>query len=69
MSYVNPNKRYQFSYEFHGYQWAFEVPASSEAEAKARLLKIADAKYNGEIVMQVGIATGPISGFLARLGL
>jgi len=38
---------YLFSYQHHDVTWTVEVPATSEEDARARLQKYADAKYEG----------------------
>jgi hypothetical protein len=39
---------FHFSYDFDGKSYAFHVPARSEAEAHARMKKIALARYDGQ---------------------
>lgn len=39
---------YHFEYDFDGATYAFDVPARSEAEAHARMKKIALARYLGQ---------------------
>lgn len=39
---------FHFSYTFEGKEYAFDIPARSAAEAKARLSKIALARYDGQ---------------------
>jgi hypothetical protein len=40
-------KTYLFSYEHDGITWTVEVPATSPEDARARLQKYPDAKYEG----------------------
>lgn len=40
--------RFHFEYDFEGKTYAFDVPARSEAEAYARMKKIALARYVGQ---------------------
>ena len=40
-------KTYLFSYQHNDVTWTVEVPAASEEDARARLQKYADAKYEG----------------------
>jgi hypothetical protein len=40
-------KTYLFSYEHEGMTWTVEVPATSSEDARARLQKYPDAKYEG----------------------
>lgn len=42
-------RRFLFEYPFDGGEYALEIPADDEAEAKARLKAIPWAKYKGEI--------------------
>lgn len=60
---------YLFSYEFQGSRWSLEIPATSAAEAQARLDRMAAARYDGEVHMSIRIPTGPVERLLARLGL
>lgn len=58
-----------FSYAFQGDRYSLEVPARSETEAKFRVSSMANADLDGVIKMKTGSATGPLSRWLARLGL
>ncbi len=42
-------RRFLFEYPFDGGQYGFEIIAADEAEAKARLMALPWAKYQGEI--------------------
>lgn len=43
-------KIYAFDYEHEGATWAIRFAASSPDDARARLHKIASAKFGGEVV-------------------
>lgn len=46
-------KTYLFSYSHAGDNWVFEIQANSEADAKARLSKLATAQLEGELLAKV----------------
>ena len=46
---------YLFSYHHNGARWGIEIPATSPEDAKARLSKIALAKFDGELVMTIPV--------------
>lgn len=52
---VDKFKKYLFSYEHNGAKWAFDIEATSPADAKARQEKIASANYDGELMASVYI--------------
>lgn len=56
-------KTYLFSYRHDGAEWAVEIQAASEADAKARVAKLAYASYDGELVAKVPASLG----FIPRL--
>lgn len=60
---------YLFSYDFRGEKYSLEVPAASSAEAQHRVSIMANAKFDGVVKMKIGNATGPVSRWLAKLGL
>lgn len=60
-------KRYLFEYRYEDAEWALEIPARSEAEARARLKVLPWAQYRGEAVMTVRIPHTPVSGALNRI--
>lgn len=57
---------YLFSYEFKGARWSFEIPALSEAEAKLRLQKMAEAQYDGVLQFRIPVPAS-LSFWAARL--
>ena len=48
-------RTYLFEYEHEGARWAVDIPATSLADAKARLAKIADARYDGVLMASVPV--------------
>lgn len=48
-------KTYLFRYQHNGAAWGFEVKATSPEDAKARLSKIANARYDGVLVMSIPV--------------
>jgi hypothetical protein len=48
-----------FSYRHEGSEWLLEIEASSEADAKARLARLAFASYDGVLVTKVPAVFGP----------
>lgn len=46
-------KTYLYSYGFQGQRWNFEVKAASQPESMARLKHIANADYDGELMISV----------------
>ena len=57
-------KTYLFSYRHNGAEWNFEIQAASEADAKARLAKLANARYDGELVTKVPVSLGLVPKLL-----
>lgn len=51
-------KTYLFSYRHDGAEWALEIQATSEADAKARVAKLAYATYDGELVAKIPATLG-----------
>lgn len=56
-------KTYLFSYRHNGAEWNFEIQATSEADAKARVAKLAYASYDGELIAKIPASLG----FIPRL--
>lgn len=61
---MNEFKTYLFSYSHNGKRWGFELPATSQEDAKVRLSKIANAQLDGELVASIPLPGG---GLLHRL--
>lgn len=59
-------RTYLFSYEHNGARWGFEVMAPDPDDAKCRLAKIANAKFDGELMASIPVSAG-IVGFVRRL--
>ncbi len=57
-------KKYLFSYGHNGKQWGFDIPATSEQDARARLAKMQFAHYDGELVLTIPV---PAAGWMLRL--
>lgn len=62
-------REFLFSYEFQGSRYSLTIPARTLAEALGRLEKMADARYDGEVFLTIGVPTGWVGRLLARLGL
>lgn len=59
-------KTYLFSYHYRGAWYSLEIPACSEEEAKDRLIAVAKAQYDGELMYSIP-AYLPGAGIFARL--
>lgn len=53
-------KTYLFTYRHDGAEWVFEVRATNEADARARVTKMAYATLDGELVAKVPASFGLI---------
>lgn len=62
-------KAYLFSYEHRGAKWAFDIKATSPEDAKFRLAKIAQARYDGELVFEICVQDLRLNRILRWLGL
>ncbi len=60
-------KRYLFEYRYDDAEWALEIPARSEAEARERLKVLPWAQYRGEAVVTVRIPGAPVIGLMSRI--
>lgn len=52
------NKSFLFEYEHNGAKWAFHIYADDVDDARARLRKIAHAKYLGSDVTKIPLVPG-----------
>lgn len=59
--------KYLFSYRHDGSEWMFEVEASSEADARARVAKMAYATLEGETVAKVPATLGLIPRLIVSM--
>ena len=50
-----------FTYRHDGSEWLLEIKANSEADAKARLARLAYASYDGVLIAKVPAALGPLA--------
>lgn len=50
-----------FSYRHDGSEWMLEIKATDEADAKARLARLAFASYDGVLVANIPAALGPLA--------
>lgn len=50
-----------FSYRYEGSEWILEIKAADEADAKARLGRLAFASYDGVLVAKIPAAIGPLA--------
>jgi hypothetical protein len=57
-------KTYLFSYEYRGKKWPSTSRQQALKDAKDRLVRIARASYDGELVASFSV---PLVGFVARL--
>jgi len=65
---IDPSYRtYLFSYNHAGATWVFEVRATDEADAKARLSKIAAANFDGELLLKVPLSSWPFGRIAAAI--
>ncbi len=51
-------KTHLFRYEHNGARWSIEIPASSEQDARARLVKLQDAEYLGVLQLKLPVELG-----------
>ncbi len=54
----NDFRTYLFTYRHDGSEWVFEVKATSPADAKVRVSKMAYAVYDGELFMKMPAECG-----------
>lgn len=59
-------RTYLFSYRHEGATWGFEVKARSPEDARARVRKMANAVYDGELIMKIP-APGPLARWFTGL--
>lgn len=60
-------KTYLFEYQHEGTRWSIEIPASSEEDARERLLKLPDAQYRGVVQMKLRVELGIFARLLCWL--
>lgn len=48
-------KTYLFSYPYERSEWVIEIKALNEQDARARVKALTFARYDGELVMKIGI--------------
>lgn len=58
---VTDTQTHLFSYRFEDRDWELEIKARNAEEARARLARLAFAKYDGILVATIPAAFGPIS--------
>jgi len=58
-------KKYLFSYNYKGDKYSLEIPANTIEEARGRLSRMAFARYDGEVIMEIPSLPG--SGFLISI--
>jgi len=51
-------KTHLFQYEHKGARWSVEIPASSEHDARERLVKLQDAAYLGVLQIKLPVELG-----------
>ena len=59
-------RTYLFSYQHNGANWAFDIKATSPEDARVRLAKIAQARFDGELMASIPVPD-PRKGWLAVL--
>lgn len=60
-------KTYLFSYSHNGARWSFEVQASDQADAQARVRKMANASLDGTLVARIPASMGFLPRFLVSV--
>ena len=60
-------KTFAVRYRHDGAEWGFELPARDLQDAKARLARLAYASVDGELVLTLPAATGPLAATVAAL--
>lgn len=65
---MNNNKfrTYLFNYQHNGARWAFDIQATSPEDAKARLAKISNACFDGELMASIPVPD-PRRGWLGMV--
>jgi len=53
-----PFREYSFSYNHDGAEWSLRVKASSAEDARARIAKLAWARYDGEVIAVIPSSVG-----------
>lgn len=48
-------KTYLFSYPYERSEWLIEIKALNEQDARARVKALTLARYDGELVMKIGV--------------
>ena len=54
-------KQYTFSYFFDGSCWSIDVFAKNEKEAMRKIKAVANAKYDGELVVSIPVHSTKLS--------
>ena len=60
-------KKYLFSFKHEGSEWAFEVHAEDEEDARLRVSKMSNATYDGELAMKIPAQFGLFSRLIVIL--
>lgn len=60
-------KTFLISYHHDGAEWCLELPARDYADAKARLARLTFAKIDGELMMKLPAATGPLAIIISAI--
>ena len=57
-------KTFLIRYNYDGAQWGLSLPARDLEDAKARIARLSFATVDGEHVITLPAATGPLAGIL-----
>jgi hypothetical protein len=60
-------KSFLFSYRYEGAEWNIEVPARSWEDAKKRVSALTFARCDGEVIVRMPAALGPIARIVALI--
>lgn len=60
-------KTFAIRYRHDGSEWGLQLPARDLEDARARLAKLSYATIDGELVMTLPAATGPLAMLLTTL--
>lgn len=52
---MNADNTYLFTYQYAGSSWEIQVVAQTLAEAKAKVLKMSEATYTGQLMMTIPV--------------
>ncbi|QEX25074.1 hypothetical protein FRZ61_50190 [Hypericibacter adhaerens] len=61
------HRTFLIRYTYGGAEWGLELPARSLEDAKARLERLSYATIDGELVLTLPAAIGPLAAVIAKI--